>query len=79
MGCWHGHGSVHCGLTSRGWYGPADEGDWYQDVTWPPRRRARARPEDREMHAASLQERFDGLREELRRVEAALAEFGKQA
>jgi hypothetical protein len=30
------------------------------------------------MRAASLEERLDGLREELRRVEVALAEFGNQ-
>jgi hypothetical protein len=76
MGCWHGCGPVHCGPTPRGSYGPADEDVSYQDVPRPPRRRAR--PEDREMRAASLEERLDSLREELRRVEAALAEFGKQ-
>jgi hypothetical protein len=45
-------------------------------VNWPLRRRAR--PEDRKMRAASLEERLDSLREELRRIEAALAEFGTQ-
>jgi hypothetical protein len=50
--------------------------DRYSDVTWPRRRRAWA--DDREMRAASLEERLDGLREELRRVEAALTEFGRQ-
>ena len=76
MGCWHGCGPVHCGPTPRGWYGPADEDVSCQDVTRPLRRRAR--PENREMRAASLEERLDALREELRRVEAVLAEFGKQ-
>jgi len=77
MGCWHGCGPVHCGPVPRGWYGPIDEDDWYEDVSWPPRRRARARPGDREMRAASLDERLDQLREELRRVEAALADLGR--
>lgn len=76
MGCWHGGGFVHCGPAARSCWGPADVDDRYPDVTWP--RRRRARPEDREMRAASLEERLDGLREELRRVEAALAEFGRQ-
>jgi hypothetical protein len=63
----------------RGSYGPIDEHDCYEDVNWPLRRRARARPGDRDMRAASLDERLDELREELRRVEAALADFGRQA
>ena len=78
MGCWHGCGPVHRGRAPRGWYGSADEDDCHQDVNWPPRRRALARPEDREMRAASLEERLDSVREELRRVEAAVADFGKQ-
>ena len=77
MGCWHGCGPVHWGPT-RGWYGAADDDDSPRDVNWPPRRRAHARPEDRDMRAASLEERLDSLREDLRRVEAALAEFGTQ-
>ena len=76
MGCWHGCGPVHGGLTPRGWYGPGDEDVSYQDVPRPPRRHARS--EDREMRAASLEERLDALREELRRVEADLAELGRQ-
>jgi len=79
MGCWHGCGPVHCGPTPPGWYGPAAEDDSYQDVNWALRRRARARPGNREMRAASLEERLNELREELRRVEAALADFSQQA
>jgi hypothetical protein len=79
MGCWHGCGPVHCEPMPRGWYRPIDEHDWYEEVNWPLRRRARARPGDREMPAASLDERLDQLREELRRVEAALADFSRQA
>jgi hypothetical protein len=78
MGCWHGCGPVHCGPASRGWYGPADEDVAYQDVNRALRRPARARPGNREMRVASLEGRLDELRDELRRVEAALAEFGKQ-
>ncbi len=76
MGCWHGGGCVHCGPAAPGCDSPAGMEDRYPDLTWP--RRRRARPEDRGMLAASLEERLDGLREELRRVEAALAQFGTQ-
>ncbi len=75
MGCWHG-GFVHCGPAAPCCYDPAGVDDRYPAVTWP--RRRRARPEDREMRAASLEERLDQLHEELRRVEAALAELGTQ-
>jgi hypothetical protein len=61
----------------RGWYGPVDERDWYEDVNWPLRRRAFERPRDRETRAASLEESLNELREELRRVEAALADLGR--
>ena len=76
MGCWHGAVSSTAGPRRASCYDPADVDDRYPDVIWP--RRRRARPEDREMRAASLEERLDELREELRRVEAALAEFGTQ-
>jgi hypothetical protein len=80
MGCWHGHGSGHgCGPgyhgpAPRGWYGPVDECDWYDDVDWP-LRRARARTGDQGTRAASLEGRLEDLREELRRLEAALADL----
>ncbi len=83
MGCWHGHGYGHgCGPgypgpAPRGWYGPVDEGDWYEDARRPMRRRRRVRPEDREMRAASLEARLEELRDELRRVEAALDDLVK--
>ena len=77
MGCWHGCGPVHCGPAPRGWYGPVDEYDWYDDVNWPMRRRARARPADRETRAASLEAKLQVLREELRRMEAALADLAE--
>ena len=76
MGCWHVGDFVHCRPAAPSCDGPADVDERYPDVTWP--RRRRAPPEDRGMRAASLEERLDGLREELRRVEAALAEFVKQ-
>ena len=81
MGCWHGHGHG-CGPgpywpAPRGWYGPVDEYDWYDDVNWPMRRRARERPADRETRAASLEARLQVLREELRRMEAALADLAE--
>ena len=80
MGCWHGCGRVHCGPTPRGRYGPADEDDWSQDVTWPlapPRPKRAGGPR----HAGSGSRGAIGraARAELRRVEAALADFGKQA
>ena len=78
MGCWHGCGPVHCGPKARGWYGPIDD-DWYEEANWPLRRQARARPGDRDTPVASLDARVDQLREELRRVEAALADLGRQA
>ena len=83
MGCWHGHGYGHgCGPgyywpAPRGWYGPVDEDDWYEDVNWPLRRRGRGRPIDPEMRAATLETRLEELREELRRVEAALDDLVK--
>lgn len=79
MGCWHGCGPVHHRSTPRGWYGPVDEDDWCEDVDWLPRRRARTRPDSREMQASSIEERLDRLRDELRRVGAALADLGQQA
>jgi hypothetical protein len=83
MGCWHGPGYGHgCGPghywpPPRGWYAPVDEDEWYEDVNWPMRRRARGRPVDPELRAASLETRLEELREELRRVEAALADLAR--
>ena len=89
MGCWHGHGYGHgCaratgpgyyGPAPRGWYGPVDEDDWYEDVNWPLRRRGRGRPVEPEVRAATLEARLEDLREELRRVEAALADLPKRS
>jgi hypothetical protein len=73
MGCWHGCGPVHCGPSRRGWYGPADEDGWYEDVRWPMRHQSTSPPDDRGMREAALEARLDELREDLRRVEAALA------
>ena len=64
MGCWHGCGPVHCGPEPRGWYGLADEDDWNWDVNWLLRCCARAGQEDRDIRAASLEKRLDGLRED---------------
>ncbi len=74
MGCWHGHGCgpAHCGPAPRGWYGPSDEYESYEDVSLAPRRRARERPADRDMQASALEAQFEDLRDQLRRVEAAL-------
>ena len=52
--------------------------DWYEDER-PMRRRVRPRSVDRELSAASLEERLDELRDELRRMEVALAELGRPA
>ena len=87
MGCWHDHGYGHghgCGPgyhwpPPRGWYGPVDEDDWYEDVNWPMRRRTRRRSVDPGAQAAALVERLEDLREELRRVEAALADLPRPA
>ena len=73
MECRHGCGPVHCGPMPQGWYSPVGKHDWYEDVNWPLRRRAR------DMRAASLDGTLDKLREELRRAEAALADLGRQA
>ncbi len=79
MGCWHGYGHgcrpVYYGPAPRVYYGPVDEGDWYEDVNWPLRRRDRERAGERESREASLEMRLEELREELRRVEAALADL----
>lgn len=77
MGCWHGHG-YHCGWPTPGWYGPAvDEADWLYEQDWPVRRRRyrREQPADPESTVKSLEARLDELRDELRRVEAALGEM----
>lgn len=78
MGCWHGHGPW-CGWPPpRDWYGPpVGVPDWSEEQEWPMRRRRyrRERPIDREQAAASLEARLDELQDELRRVEAALAEL----
>lgn len=76
MGCGHGCGPVHCWPAPRGWYGPVDEYDWYEEER-PMRRRARPRSGDRELSTASLEDRLDELGAELRRMEAALAELGR--
>lgn len=79
MGCWHGYGHgcgpVYYGPAPRGYYGPADEGDWYEDVNWPLRRRSRGRAGERESREVSLEMRLEELREEMRRIEAALADL----
>jgi hypothetical protein len=72
MGCWHGCGPVHCGPAPRGWYGPIDEYEAYEDLAWAQRRRARERPDDRDVRTSSLEARLDDLHEELRRVEVML-------
>lgn len=77
MSCWHSwHG---CGPWPvwpgpRVGYGPPDvEADWYEDVSWPVRRRRRwERAADRDMATASLEATLEELRAELRRVETAL-------
>jgi hypothetical protein len=84
MGCWHGYGHG-CGPgpyywpAHRGYYGPAYEDDWYEDVNWPMRRRGRARSGDPELRAAALEERLEELRDELQRVEAALEGLARPA
>jgi len=78
MGCWHAYGHG-CGP---GWHwpaprscGPYDEYDWYEDVSWPLRRRHRGRADASGARRASLEMRLDDLREEMRRIEAALADL----
>jgi hypothetical protein len=81
MGCWHGHGYGHgCGPgydwpSPRGWYGPADERDWYADMDRRSRRRFLERADEGGSREAALEARLDDLRDELRRVEAALADL----
>ena len=77
MGCWHGCGPYHYWPAPRGRYGPVDEEDWYEDVSWPLRRRARERPVDRDTRMATLEATLAELRDELRRVEAALADLAR--
>lgn len=85
MGCWHGHGYGHgCGPgyyvpAPRGYHGPVDEYDWYEDVSWPLRHRDRERAGERESRGASLEMRLEELREEVRRLEAALADLPPSA
>ena len=82
MGCWHGHGSGHgcgpgyCG-PPRGWYGPVDECDRYDDVDRRLRRPFRERAGERRSGEESLEARLEDLREELRRVESALADLSR--
>ena len=81
MGCWHGHGHgcgpVYYGPAPRSWCGPFDEYDWYEDVNWPLRRRFGERAGERESREASLEMRLEALREEMRRMEAALADLAR--
>ena len=75
MGCWHGHASW---CTPWGCYGPSiDEAAWFAEQDWPVRRPRyrRERPVDPESTVRSLEARLDELRDELRRVEAALGEM----
>jgi hypothetical protein len=77
MGCWHGCGSRHGWPPPQGWYGPMRESEWYDwdEDDRPPRRRLHRRevPGDSEMTAATLEVRLEELRDELRRVEGAIA------
>jgi hypothetical protein len=82
MGCWHGHGHGYgpgyYRPAPRGCYGPVDEYElygWYEDVNWPLRRRYGERASERGSRAASLEMQLEELREEMRRIEAALAEL----
>lgn len=78
MGCrhdyYHGCGPGYYWPVPRGFY-PPDEYDWYDDVNWPLRRRHRERGE----RADALEMRLDELREEMRRIETALADLRRPA
>jgi hypothetical protein len=76
MGCWHGCGPWHGWPPPRGWYGPpTDESEWLEEERL--LRRPRPRRGVSEPSAASLEARLDELRDELERVEAALAGLGR--
>jgi hypothetical protein len=79
MGCWHGYGHgcgpVYHGPAPRGYCGPVDDYEWYEDVHWPLRRRYRERAGERESREVSLEMRLEELREEMRRIESALADL----
>lgn len=74
MGCWHGGyhgcGPWHGPGYGPGWYEPAD---WDEEADWPIRRRyRRSRRWEREADADELEAQLADLRDEVRRVEAAL-------
>jgi hypothetical protein len=75
MGCRHGYGPGHCGSWHGTWHGPNDAVDWYEDAPWPMRLRRESGV--RSGRAASLEDRLNELREDLRRVEAALADLAR--
>jgi len=77
MGCWYGCGHCRAWPSPHGWYGPPmAEPDWPEETAWPVRPRYRRRqPIDPERAAAALEARLEELRDELRQVEAALAEM----
>lgn len=81
VSCWHGHGHgcgpVYHGSAPRGWRGPVDEYDVYEDVDWPRRRRFRERAGERDSPEASLEMRLQVLHEEIQRMEAALADLAR--
>ncbi len=82
MGCWHGHGHG-CGPgyywpVPRGSY-PPEESEWFGDVNWPLRRRYRERASERTLRVDDLEMRLDELREEMRRIEAALVDLRRPA
>ena len=88
MGCWHDHGSWCGWAPPRGWYGPpVDDRGWFDEPYGPVAHRLCTRtpgyrrepPIDRESTVLSLEARLDELRDELQRVEAALAEVRRPA
>ncbi len=78
MGCWHGHGHRGCydWPSPRGWYGPGYE-DLDDEPDWVPRRRSRVRSTVDEAGTAQADARLDEMGEQLRRLEAVIAELAK--
>jgi hypothetical protein len=80
MGCWHGCGPYHVVYRHGRWAEPYwDAFDDEDELPVIPRRRRRRGGRDREAIAQSLEARLEDLREELERVQAALAELKTEA
>lgn len=80
MGCWHGCGPYHLVYRHGRWVDPYwDPYDDDDELPVIPRRSRRSAGRNRETVAQSLEARLEDLREELERVQAALAELKAEA